>query len=75
MKINDNRKQAMQSFNSIHSIGEIFDYAGEIYMIIQLVEDEFGQCYNTVCLNDGELVYFNDDDQVQVLNEVTLEIH
>lgn len=75
MKINDNRKRVKQSFNSIYSVGEIFDYADEIYMIIKQIEDDFGQCYNTVCLNDGELVYFNDDDQVQVLNDVTLEIH
>ena len=73
MKINDNREKVMQSFKSILRIGEIFEYANKIYMtVIDVADDE--SYYNAVCLNDGELAYFN-NEQVQVLKNVTLEIH
>ncbi len=74
MKINDNREKVMQSFRSILRIGEIFEYANKIYMTVIDVADDDGNCYNVVCLNDGEFAYFN-NEQVQVLNNVALEIH
>lgn len=69
MKINDNRERTMQSFKSILNIGEIFEYANKIYMTVN--DNSY---YNAVCLNDGEFAYFN-NEQVQVLNNVTLEIY
>ena len=73
MKINDNREKVMQSFKSILRIGEIFEYANKIYMkIIRVADDD--SYYNAVCLNNGELAYFN-NEQVQVLKNVTLEIY
>ena len=74
MKINDNREKVMQSFRSILHIGEIFEYANKIYMTVTDVADDEGNCYNAVCLNDGEFAYFN-NEQVQVLNNVALEIY
>lgn len=73
MKINDNREKVMQSFKSILRIGEIFEYANNIYMTVIKVSDDTNY-YNAVCLNDGEFVYF-DNEQVQVLKNVTLEIY
>ena len=73
MKINDNREKVMQSFKSILRIGEIFEYANEIYMTVIEVSDNTNY-YNAVCLNNGELAYFN-NEQVQVLKNVTLEIY
>ena len=73
MKINDNREKVMQSFKSILRIGEIFEYADKIYMTITAVADD-DSYYNVVCLNDGTLAYFN-NEQVQVLKNVTLEIY
>ena len=73
MKINDNRKRTMQPFKSILRIGEIFEYANKIYMkIIRVADDD--SYYNAVCLNDGELAYFN-NERVRVLNDVALEIY
>ena len=74
MKINDNREKVMQSFKSILRTGEIFEYANTIYMTITDVADDEGNYYNVVCLNDGGLAYFN-NEQVQVLKNVTLEIY
>lgn len=74
MKINDKRGRVMQYFHSILLTGTIFEYAGRVYMKIIEVADDDGSCYNTVCLNDGELAQF-DIEQVQVLNNVTLEIY
>ena len=74
MKINDNRERVMQSFKSILHIGEIFEYANKIYMTVIDVSDDDGNYYNVVCLNDGDLAYFN-NEQVQVLNNVALEIY
>ena len=74
MKINDNRERVMQSFRSILRIGEIFEYANKIYMTVIDVTDDDGNCYNVVCLNDGEFAYFN-NEQVQVLNNVELKIY
>lgn len=74
MKINDNREQAMQSFQSLRSIGEVFEYENEIFMTIEEVKDVDEQPCNAVCLNDGELAYFN-KEHVLVLNNVALEIH
>lgn len=73
MKINDNREKVKQSFKSILRIGEIFEYANEIYMTVIEVSDNTNY-YNAVCLNNGELAYFN-NEQVQVLKNVTLEIY
>lgn len=73
MKINDNREKVMQSFKSILRIGEIFEYANNIYMTVIEVSDDTNY-YNAVCLNNGELAYFN-NEQVQVLKNVTLEIY
>ena len=73
MKINDNRERTMQSFKSILRIGEIFEYANKIYMTVADVCDD-DSYYNAVCLNDGEFAYFN-NEQVQVLKNVTLEIY
>lgn len=73
MKINDNREKVMQSFKSILRIGEIFEYANNIYMTVIKVSDDTNY-YNAVCLNDGEFAYF-DNEQVQVLKNVTLEIY
>ena len=73
MKINDNRGKVMQSFKSILRIGEIFEYANNIYMTVIKVSDDTNY-YNAVCLNDGEFAYF-DNEQVQVLKNVTLEIY
>lgn len=73
MKINDNREKVMQSFKSILRIGEIFEYANNIYMTVIKVSDDTNY-YNAVCLNNGELAYFN-NEQVQVLKNVTLEIY
>lgn len=73
MKINDNRERVMQSFKSILHIGEIFEYANKIYMTVINVADD-DSYYNAVCLNDGEFAYFN-NEQVQVLKNVTLEIY
>ena len=73
MKINDNREKVMQSFKSILRIGEIFEYANKIYMTVIEVSDDTNY-YNAVCLNDGEFAYFN-NEQVQVLKNVTLEIY
>ena len=74
MKINDNRKQALQSFQSLRSIGEVFEYDNEIYMTIEEVFDADERPCNAVCLNDGELACF-DKEQVLALNDITLEIH
>ena len=73
MKINDNREKVMQSFKSILRIGEIFEYANNIYMTVIEVSDNTNY-YNAVCLNNGELAYFY-NEQVQVLKNVTLEIY
>ena len=73
MKINDNREKVKQSFKSILRIGEIFEYANNIYMTVIKVSDDTNY-YNAVCLNDGEFAYF-DNEQVQVLKNVTLEIY
>lgn len=74
MRINDNRELTMQPFSSIHHIGDIFEYASEIYMTIIEVSDYDASYYNAVCLKDGELHHF-DNEQVQVLKNVTLEIY
>ena len=74
MKINDKRERVMQSFNSILLIGTILEYAGKIYMMVADVRDDDGNCYNALCLNDGEFAYFN-DEKVQVLHKATLEIY
>ena len=50
------------------------EYANRIYMTITDVADDEGNYYNVVCLNDGDLAYFN-NEQVQVLKNVTLEIY
>ena len=73
MKINDNREKVMQSFKSILRIGEIFEYANKIYMTVIEVSNDTNY-YNAVCLNDGKFAYFN-NEQVQVLKNVTLEIY
>ena len=74
MKINDNREKVMQSFRTILRIGEIFEYANKFYMTVTDVADDEGNCYNVVCLNNGESAHFN-NEQVQVLKNVALEIH
>ena len=74
MKINDKRRQVMQSFNSILLIGTIFEYAGKIYMMVAEVCDDNGNYYNALCLNDGNFAHFN-SEKVQVLYKVTLEIY
>lgn len=73
MTINDNRQQKMQSFQCLHPIGTIFEYENEIFMTIEKVENNEGY-YNAVCLNDGELAYFN-NEQVYPLYNVELEIY
>lgn len=73
MKINDKRERGMQSFDSIHHVGTVFDYAGEFYMVIEDVKDKNNQYYNAVCLTEGELYCFS-DESVLVLNDITLEI-
>ena len=75
MKIKDNRDYKSQTFNSIHPrVGVVFEYADEIYMTIEEVQDAEENYYNAVCLADGELYYF-DTEQILILNNVTLEIH
>lgn len=74
MKINDNRDQKRQSFQCLHPIGEIFEYGNEFFMTIEKVRDCDDNYYNAVCLNDGELTYFN-IEQVQPLDNVILEIY
>jgi hypothetical protein len=74
MKIKDNRDYKTQAFNSINRIGEVFEWANEIYMTIAEVQDEEENYYNAVCLVDGEICYF-DTERVLILNNVTLEIY
>ena len=74
MKINDSRERKMQSFQSLRSIGEVFEYDNKIFMTIEEVFDADEQPCNAVCLNDGELACFY-KEQVLALNDITLEIH
>ena len=73
MTIKDNRDLKAEAFCLIHRVGVIFDYAGDIYMAIEEVQDEQENYYNAVCLIDGELYHF-DTERVQVVNNATLEI-
>ena len=74
MKINNNRKCKTQSFDSIRCIGEVFEWANEIFMTIEEVSDCNNTYFNAICLSDGELAHFN-DEEVQVLNNVVLEVY
>lgn len=74
MQINDNRKRANPYFNSNYRVGSVFDYAGDIYMMIEEIRDEDGMYYNTVCLNDGKVTHFY-SEEVQILDNVILEIY
>lgn len=74
MRIVDNRELGMCAFQCLRSIGQVFEYAGEIYMTIEKVRNDSTNHYNAVCLNDGELYYF-DIESVLPLGDVTLEIN
>lgn len=72
MTIIDNRERTMQPFHAIGYVGEVFEYANEIFMRIKDIEDN-DNYYNAVSLNDGELWYFA-DEQVLILKNVSLQV-
>ena len=61
MKVNDSRK-VMCRFHCL-AAGDTFEIDGQFFMKISNVNDEtYGELYNAVCLNNGELYYATDDD-------------
>ena len=44
--------------------GEVFIDRGTCYLVIDVVEDGYGNDKNAIDLSDGEAVYFKSDDQV-----------
>lgn len=44
--------------------GDVFQYKGFLFMVIETVEDSSYDCYNAVTLNEGELAYFEDTDEI-----------
>lgn len=44
--------------------GDVFQYNNIFYMVIETVEDSSYDCYNAVTLNEGELAYFEDTDEI-----------
>lgn len=78
MKIIDNRITKSMSFGCVH-IGEVFRpvdddvYRATVYMRIPVVEDQTGDYLNAVNLDEGYLTWFEDSEQVELLN-ATLHI-
>ena len=66
MKIVD-KKENTALFKNVN-VGEIFklndDSSTYVYIKTESIDDEFGTGYNTVCLNDGELIGFGDEREV-----------
>ena len=79
MKIVDERKSTTFKFSEV-SIGEIFfaedvaEYGKSPYMRISDVKDMADDYYNTVDLQDGTLIYLNDNEPI-ILCNATLKIY
>lgn len=55
MKITNNYKNKLVRFDSLQA-GDVFLYNDDtdVYMKIDAIADEYGNCYKAVCLTDGE---------------------
>ena len=67
MIIVDKKENTTTLFKNVEE-GEVFkmndDSSTYAYMKIISISDEFDKKYNAVCLNDGDLLSFNDETKV-----------
>ena len=66
MDIIDKGKKT-SSFNTIVA-GEVFRYGDGIYMCIETVTSVMGIYFNAVSLNSGNLVSFDDNDTIELVD-------
>lgn len=55
------------------NVGEIFEYDNSIFIRIRDTTS-YGNLYNAVCIEDGVVTYFMDDDVIQFI-DADLVIH
>ena len=66
MEIIDNTIKESKDFWDVE-IGAVFKYNNDIYLSVEMVRRYEDDYRNAVNLNNGELVYFKDEDKVEVL--------
>lgn len=66
MKIVDKKENTTTLFKNVEE-GEVFkiiDDSNNVYMkITPITDNDDGTVYNAVCLNDGDLLNFSDEDR------------
>jgi len=55
-------------------IGDVFGMDNDIYMRIDTMSDIEGNRWNVVCLNNGNLDVFDDDDNVRLYPDAELSL-
>ena len=73
MKVTDRRIQA-NVFERIET-GQCFMIDNQLFIKVDFFnEEEHGEVFNCVCLNDGSFYYASDDDEVEFVNaEIVIE--
>ena len=66
MKITDRFKRKETAFRYVDA-GVVFKCDKDYYMATVEIEDNFEDIFNCVCLDSGELCYFEENDMVEVL--------
>lgn len=73
MKVDDKRKSIHEAFSKIET-GDVFLFAGDVYMKMELLVDADVKALNSVNLSDGTIECINDNTFVELVNaKVVLE--
>jgi hypothetical protein len=65
MKITDERKENMKAYGVLHR-GDLFVHNRNVYIKIYDVNDEEEDTFNAVNLENGDLIYFANEDVVEL---------
>ena len=74
MKITKKHNDGLTSFFAVDT-GDTFLFDNHIYLKVDRIDPEEGDCINAICLNDGNVASFNSETRVKIVQaELIVEV-
>lgn len=74
MKITKKHNDGLTSFFAVNT-GDTFLFDNEVYLKLDRIDPEEGDSINAICLNDGDVSWFNNDIRVKIVQaELIVEV-
>lgn len=74
MKITKKHNDGLTTFFAVNT-GNTFLFDNQVYLKLDRIDPEEGDSINAICLNDGDVSWFNNDIRVKIVQaELIVEV-